>query len=158
MARTVVYDSDATGAGQARGPDGVASKIAKYVPAEFVSIATMFFAVFSVTGSGVWLFVGVGSLLNVMYLYSVSFSAKDTPNPRWYFYLLSAIAFVLWSMATIDTVAKAAGLSGSTSDGQRAFVLAFAAFSMPMLDTLFSSVRLPALGHRPLRHSKVTTQ
>ena len=140
MARTVVYAG--TKGDQARDPDGAASKIAKYVPAELIAIVTLFFSSFTTTGRTIWVVVAIGAVLNVVYLLSVSMSAKDTPSPRFYFYVLSAIAFVLWSMATIDVVAKEAGLSGSTSDGQRAFVLAFAAFAMPALDTLFSSIKL----------------
>ncbi|GAB3665197.1 hypothetical protein GCM10027596_30950 [Nocardioides korecus] len=140
MARTVVYAG--TNADQARDPDGPASKIAKYVPAELIAISTLFFSSFTITGRTIWVVVAIGAVLNVVYLLSVSMSAKDTPSPKLYFYVLSAVAFVLWSMATIDVVAKEAGLSGSTSDGQRAFVLAFAAFAMPALDTLFSSVKL----------------
>lgn len=153
MARTVVYAESApttadgtTGvratAADGRGPDGVASKIAKYVPVETVTLATFFFAVFDVDGFAVWVFVALGAALNVAYLLSVSRAAADTPNPRIQFYVLSAVAFVLWSLATIDTVAREAGLNGDTNSGQRAFVLALAAFSMPMLDTLLSA-RLP---------------
>jgi uncharacterized membrane protein YecN with MAPEG domain len=150
VARTVVYaektaTTDAEGrrtdgvAADGRGPDGVASKIAKYVPVETVTLATFFFAVFDLDGAAVWVFVALGAAVNVAYLLSVSRAAADTPNPRIQFYVLSAIAFVLWSLATIDTVAKQAGLDGDTNSGQRAFVLALAAFSMPMLDTLLSA-------------------
>ncbi len=137
MSRTILYEDASDG----RTADGPASKIAKYVPAEMVTIAMLFFASFSVSGTALWVFVAIGAGLNVLYLMSVSRGDTVTPNPKWYFYLLSSVAFVLWSLATIDAVAKEAGLSGSTSDGQRAFVLALAAFSMPLLDTLLGSRR-----------------
>jgi uncharacterized membrane protein YecN with MAPEG domain len=158
LARTVVYDTTHPGTSGSRGPDGVASKIAKYVPAELVSIATLFFAAFTLTGWRVWLFVAVGAVFNVLYLLSVSRAAKDTPNPRVYFYVLSAVAFILWSMATIDSVAAAAHLSGSTSSGQRAFILALAAFSMPMLDTLFSGSGTKGAGRSGSTQDKKETQ
>jgi hypothetical protein len=47
---------------------------------------------------------------------------------------------VLWSLATIDVVARAARLSGSTSDGQRAFILILAALIVPALDNVISSL------------------
>ena len=139
MARTVVYEATKTASGAARAPDGVASKIAKYVPVEMVTIATFFFSAFHVSGAPVWIFVGVGSALNVAYLASVARAATDTPQPKIQFYVLSAVAFALWAMATIDAVAKEAHLNGDTSSGQRAFILAFAVFSMPMLDTLLGA-------------------
>lgn len=137
MARTVIYD-DRTGAPTSRGSDGVASKIVKYVPVEMITLATLFFAAFPLTGRAVWFWVAGGAALNVGYLMSVSRAALDTPNPRPQFYLLSAVAFVLWSMATIDPVAAAAHLTGGSGSGQRAFVLTFATFSLPILDTLVS--------------------
>jgi hypothetical protein len=137
-----------TKAGGSRS-DGTASKIVKYVPVEVITISMLFFAAFSVSGSIVWLYVAIGALVNVLYLLAVAKSASKptgksrTPEPLPWFYLLSAVAYVLWAIATIDTVAEEAGLSGSTNDGQRAFVLTFAALSMPLLDTLFSSIQLP---------------
>jgi hypothetical protein len=74
-------------------------------------------------------------------------------EPRRYFYALSALAFVLWSLAVIDTVARAGHLTGSSGDGQRAFILTAAAFFIPMLDSLFSlpsrKASEPMAGHSP---------
>lgn len=139
MARTVVHPPETGGDGQvARGPDGFASKLAKYVPVEMVSIATMLFAVFSIRGPWVWFWVGVGAVMNAVYLWTVS-RQSDSPDPRLYFYVLSFVAFVLWSMATIDTVALQAGLNGSAEAGQRAFVLVLAALMVPAIDSALST-------------------
>ena len=145
MARTVVYDDlNGLNGPVTRGSDGVASKIVKYVPVEMITLATLFFAAFPLTGKAVWLFVAGGAVLNVGYLMSVSRAAVDTPNPRPQFYLLSGVAFVLWSMATIDQVAAAAHLTGGSGSGQRAFVLTLTTFSLPVIDTLVSRPSAPA--------------
>jgi hypothetical protein len=151
VARTVVYATKAVPtAGQegsdpalapARGPDGFASKIAKYVPAEMISIATLFFAAFHVTGRWVWVWVGLGAALNAFYLWTLS-RQPQVPAPPVFFFVLSAVAFVLWSMATIDAVAAAAHLGGDTSQGQRAFMFAFAALIVPALDAGLSALTL----------------
>ena len=145
MARTIVYGTPGSDDDQtitvARGPDGFASRVAKYVPAEMVSIAVLFFGVFKITGAAIWIYVAIGAVLNALYLWTVSRAAADTPNPRAWFYFLSALAFVLWSLAMIDAVAAEAGLSGDTSQGQRAFMLALTAFAIPALDTVLTAAR-----------------
>jgi hypothetical protein len=54
-------------------------------------------------------------------------------------YVLSIVAFVLWSMATIDTVAQELGLGGSTEEGQRAYMLLLAALIVPAVDSALSA-------------------
>ncbi len=127
--------ADASGARQDR--DGYLSKLAKYVPAEMITIATLFFANFALKGGWVWFFVAIGAILNMLYLFSLAVQAgksRRQPRPRIYFYPLSATAFVLWSLASIEAVASTSGLT----IGQRAFILAFAAFLVPAVDNLFS--------------------
>ena len=119
--------------------DGAASKMAKYVPAEMVTIATAFFAAFDPSSRSVWGVMGVGAVLNVLYLFSVAHNDTGTDVPQKRFYWLSAAAFVLWSAATIDEVAVWAHLD---KEIQRAFVLLAAAFILPLLD----SFRIPGRG------------
>lgn len=128
MARTVTED------------DGPASKMAKYVPAELVTIATAYFAAFDPGRTTVWIVLLLGAVLNVLYLYSVA-QHDDRSQPRIRFYALSALAFVMWSAATIEEVATRFGLD---ADDERAFVLLAAAFVLPLLD----SFSLPPLGRR----------
>lgn len=128
MARTVTAD------------DGPASKMAKYVPAEMVTIATAYFAAFDPGRTVVWIVLVVGAVLNVLYLYSVA-QHDDRSQPRTRFYVLSALAFVMWSTATIEEVATRFGLD---ADDERAFVLLLAAFVLPLLD----SFSLPPLRRR----------
>ena len=86
-----------------------------------------------------WFFVGLGALANVLFLFATALGLSDeTPRPRGYFYLLSAGAFVLWAIATIDIVQEAAGLTGDTADDKTAYILAATAFGLPLLDTVLS--------------------
>jgi hypothetical protein len=87
----------------------------------------------------------LGAVLNVLYLYSVSKSDQESGDPKGRFYWLSALAFVLWSAATIDEVATRFGLDTAA---QRAFVLSASAFVLPLLD----SAPLP---RRPARRREV---
>jgi hypothetical protein len=120
--------------------DDYLAKLAKYVPAEVVTIASLGFAAFPTHGTEVWWWVAAGAVVNVLYLLSTAIvQPAAAPRPRWYFYLLSALAFVLWAMAVIAPVRHEAGLTGTHQAAQQAFVLALAAFALPMLDTLLGA-------------------
>lgn len=121
--------------------DDYLSKIAKYVPAEMITLATLGFAAFSWTGGTLWVVVSIGAALNVVYLLSVALGQADkVPPPPFYFYVLSIAAFLLWTMATIDPVQKAAGIRGEDVETKKTFVLALAAFIVPALDTVAARV------------------
>ncbi|MFI7585472.1 hypothetical protein ACIB24_00180 [Spongisporangium articulatum] len=133
MARTVVYDQGN------RGADGYASKLAKYVPVEVITLATSFFAVFQVGRGWVYFWLAVATVANAVYLVAIGVQQPPETRPENYFYVLATFAFLFWAAATIDAVATTFGLSGGTGAGQRAFVLAFAALFIPAVDSLFSS-------------------
>jgi hypothetical protein len=144
--------AQAQAAGSAAGEDrdGYLSKLAKYVPVEMITIATAFFAAFTVKGWQVWLFAAIGAVLNVLYLFALATQQnrkRKQPRPRIYFYPLSAVAFMLWSLASIEAVASVAGLT----IGQRAFILTFAAFLIPAVDGAFSIFDQPGPQAKPAR-------
>ena len=117
--------------------DGIASKVAKYVPAEMVTIATAYFAAFDPSTGWILPILLVGATANVLYLMSVAKNDKEKGrDPLARFYVLSALAFGLWSAAMIDEVAAFFHLTGSSSDAQRAFVLSATAFALPLLDSV----------------------
>lgn len=150
--RTVVYErpkagtsvgADAKRASDTNGdplglrssePDGYAEKIAKYVPAELVSVTCLFFAAFELSDARILLILAFGALINVAYLFAMS----GQPAPRPEFYFLSALAFVFWAFAVVPQVRTYIGLE---EPSKQAFVLAGTAFAIPLLDTLFSKVR-----------------
>lgn len=129
--------AETTSASTTSSSDGYLDKIAKYVPAESVTITTLAFAAFKPTGALVWIVVAAGAVANVLYLYGTALQARSrVPMPRWYFYPLSAIALVLWAIAVINVVSIKAGIKGVNADAQKTFVLAAAAFFLPLLDTI----------------------
>jgi hypothetical protein len=113
--------------------DGVATKVAKYVPAEMVTVATGFFAAFDPNDRVLVAALLIGAALNVVYLLSVARADKTAQKPPQAFYALSAAAFLLWSASVIDEVAAFAHLD---TDPKRAFVLTFAAFALPLADSI----------------------
>lgn len=129
----------ATAADDQAPKDGYLAKIAKYVPAETITLVTVFFAAFTIKGGWVWVAVGVGALANVVYLMSTSLiNAATTPPPRSYFYVLSVAAFALWALAVIPVVQAEAGLTGSHLQARQTFFLALASFVIPALDTILT--------------------
>lgn len=120
--------------------DDYLAKIAKYVPAETITLTVAFFAAFTPTRGSVWYWVAAGAVLNVLYLFSVAVqSTSPGARPRPYFYLLSALAYVLWTMATVNAVETKAGI---TTDSKQLFILVLAAFVVPALDTILGSLRI----------------
>jgi hypothetical protein len=127
----------ANAAEDSKGEDGYLSKIAKYVPAETITLTTLGFAAFKPTGPGIWLWLALGSAVNGLYLFSVSLATVRTlPPPPAYFYVLAIAAYFLWAMAVVAPVQKQAGLTGSDAETKQTFVLASAAFVIPALDAI----------------------
>jgi hypothetical protein len=117
--------------------DSYVSKIAKYVPAEMTAVMLAFFAAFTIEGNWIWLFLGLGAVINVIYLFSIAVVQPVTQRPRTYFYGLSVLAFMGWAIAVLEVVQ---GKVGIDSEVQEAFVLAATAFLIPALDTVFGRV------------------
>jgi hypothetical protein len=120
------------------GKDDFLSKIAKYVPAETITITTLAFAALNPTGNDIWWILIAGAALNVLYLLSTALAAPKTPLPRWYFYFLSIPAYGLWAAAIIGAVGGKVGIGGADAEIEQTFVLALAAFLVPALDTIAS--------------------
>ncbi len=133
--------SPAAGSDVVSNSDDFATKLIKYIPAETITLATLFFGAWTITGRWVWFWVAVGAAVNIAYLYALTFASPQTTNPKLYFYFLSAAAFVAWAIGTVDVVEKAAHVSDSAKAG---FVLAFAAVAIPSLDLIFSAGPGPA--------------
>lgn len=121
--------------------DTYLDKLAKYVPAETVTITTLAFAAIQPSKNAVWWLVAGGAVANLLYLFGTALAARPkVPMPRWYFYPLSAAALALWAIAVIGPVGRKVGISGSNADTQKTFVLATAAFIVPLLDTIASGL------------------
>jgi hypothetical protein len=127
---------------QTPNSDGYLSKIAKYVPAETVTLTLAAFAAFKPDGNTVWVFLAVGALANVVYLLSLASNEAVAQRPRAYFYALSVLAFLGWSIAVIEFVQTKVGLNGDDADAQKAFVLAATAFLVPALDSILGKLKI----------------
>jgi hypothetical protein len=161
--RTIVYTGPsppqrsvrrgpATAAGGGAGDAALASRddllarIAKYVPAEMITLVTLGFAAFPPDGNTVWVFVAIGAVLNVIYLFGTALSTAGAPRPPWFFYLLSAAAFVGWALVTVDAVQEKAGLDGDNATTQQGFILLGTAIFIPLVDIFFSRIFVRAEG------------
>jgi hypothetical protein len=132
---------DKASVSETQSPDTYVSKIALYVPAETIAVLALLFAAFKPSGDVVWWWVAGAALANCVYLLSLAFGQpKTVPRPRLYFYFLSVVALVLWAMATLGPVKKAAGLTGTDGPAKQAALLALAAFIVPALDTVLTKL------------------
>jgi hypothetical protein len=119
--------------------DDYKTKLAKYVPVELVTLTATGFAVFNGTGAGIWAGLAVGALATPVYLFFTSLTLDPkTPRPRWYFYALSAAAFVAWLIGTTPEVASQMNLDSD----QAKYILTVAAFAIPGLDTALGYVKI----------------
>jgi hypothetical protein len=122
--------------------DGPLEKIAKYVPAEMITITTLAFAAIKPSGTDVWLLVAAGAAANMLYLFGAALQARKASKemPRWYFYPLSALALFLWALAVIPSVGSGFGFESGNEEAQKTFALAFAAFLVPLLDVIATGI------------------
>jgi len=128
--------------------DSLQTKLVKYVPAEVVSVSAAGFAAFNPTGDWIWFGLAVGALANVVYLFVAAAQQSDNaPAPRWYFYFLSAVAFVVWSIATISSIQSSMKLTESKAS----FILFAGAFGVPLLDSLFGVLEVSLRNVRSTR-------
>jgi len=122
--------------------DDYTSKIAKYVPAEVVAVSVAGFAAFNPTGRWIWGGIALGIGANLLYLIGSAVRLDPVSRPRWFFYILSAVAFLAWALATIPQVRSKFHLAGTDNDQKAAYILAAAAFGLPLLDTLGNSIEI----------------
>jgi len=117
--------------------DTIPTKLVKYVPVEVVTVFAAGFAAFNPTGDWIWFGLAAGALVNILYLFTTAASsAKTTPRPPVYFYVLSAGAFVVWAIATITSLQTAMHLSTDKA----AYILVAGAFGVPLLDSFLGVV------------------
>jgi hypothetical protein len=128
--------------GTQTGKDAYLEKIAKYVPAEVITLTTLAVAALNPGGDTIWWILAVGAVVNVLYLFGTALAASASPLPRWYFYALSIMAYAFWATAIIPQVGDKVGIGGDNAETEQTFALALAAFFVPLLDSIFTN--LPA--------------
>jgi hypothetical protein len=125
--------------------DDYLAKLAKYVPAEAITLATLGFAAIKPDGGAVWWVLAGFAVANVVYLLGTALAVQhDTPRPRAHFYLLSAVAFGLWAAAILTPVQEELGIGTADLETWQTFILAGAAFVIPALDSILTHVRIEA--------------
>ncbi|HVQ59240.1 MAG TPA: hypothetical protein VMS60_10095 [Solirubrobacterales bacterium] len=132
--------SQPTEEGTQAGKDSYLEKIAKYVPAEIVTLTTLAVAAFEPAGNTIWWIVGAGALMNILYLFGTALAATSTPLPRLYFYPLSMLAYAIWAAAIIPAFGSKVGIGGENASTEQTFALALAAFLVPLLDSIFTNL------------------
>lgn len=135
--------------------DSYIGKLAKYVPAELLSAASIVFAAFTPSGLTLFIALVVAAFINIAYLWTLGQFAKGEPPPRWYFYVLSALAFGCWAVVVLEPASNAFGIAGEDNAAKRAAVLAGAAFVIPFVDTMITA--LYAKRRRKSTHTADTT-
>lgn len=143
--------ADPTTEGTQAGKDAYLEKIAKYVPAEVITLTTLAVAAFQPTGGTIWWIIVLGGLVNVVYLFGTALASTDSPLPRWYFYPLSILAYGLWAAAIIPEFGDKVGIGGDNVEAEQTFALALAAFLVPLLDSIMTNLpgRLSAAKAEP---------
>jgi hypothetical protein len=131
---------DPTKDGTQTGRDAYLEKIAKYVPAEVVTLTTLAVAAFQPGGGTIWWIVLAGAVANVLYLFGTALAATDSPLPRLYFYPLSIIAYGLWAAAIIPAFGDKVGIGGDNVEAEQTFALALAAFLVPLVDSILTNL------------------
>lgn len=132
MARTVVHARpgvDAPGGG-----DDYLAKLAKYVPAEVVSL---FVTLVALTGDDktlllVW--TGVGLVATPLWFLFLARRQATNQQPRAYFYALATLAFAVWALGTTPALGDLFNLTDPIS----AAVLVLGVFFIPLIDGLLS--------------------
>ncbi|HEX6153073.1 MAG TPA: hypothetical protein VFZ19_06065 [Solirubrobacterales bacterium] len=135
-AATVAPPMESTKDGSQGGKDSYLEKIAKYVPAEIVTLTTLAVAALQPAGDTIWVIVLVGALANILYLFGTALADATTPLPRWYFYPLCLVAYAMWAAAIIPQFGDKVGIGGENAETEQAFALALAAFLVPLLDSI----------------------
>jgi len=139
--------ADGAAAGSQPAQDTIPKKLIKYVPVEVVTVSAGGFAAFNPTGTWLWAALALGAVVNVIYLFTTAATTlgDKLPRPHVYFYLLSALAFVVWGIATIAPVQKAMHLTAAKA----AYILVAGTFGIPLLDAFFTVIASSKLWQRP---------
>lgn len=121
--------------------DDYLTKIIKYVPAEIVAA----FAGLSAAAAAVddWAVVAVfvvGLIATPAFFYLSAHTLPKPDQPKLYFYGLTLVAFVIWSLAISENVRDQIDIDAQLSE----FLLVVGAFLIPFLDEMIT-ILLPRL-------------
>lgn len=94
------------GEGSDEAVDGYLEKLVKYVPAEIVTAFTLLATIASerATPALLWATFAFGIVTTPLLLYGTTRSKEQKHRPKFWMYLLSALAFVIWAVYMNDGV------------------------------------------------------
>ena len=115
--------------------DDYITKLIKYVPAEVVAAFTgLTAAAAAVNEDAVWWIFVIGILATVGYYYRSAYTLPQSDRPRPYFYVLSVVAFVIWSLAVNESIRGLFDMNARVSE----FFLVVGAFLIPFVDEMLT--------------------
>lgn len=164
MPRTIVYPSATQNkAAQTKGSevradgnestqsgDDYGDKLVKYIPGEVLAFFLPAWALFANEGTSEaestmtwrWIVFFVALVATVGYLLLRAPKQGETPAPPpWYFYVLSALAFVAWAIGTTDAGQVLFCLSSEVGSK---FIIMAAVLLIPMIDGLLTRYLPPS--------------
>lgn len=131
--------ADANG-GAPAGPrsattDPYSEKLVKYIPAEVIAVVIPLAALAGDRDTLLIAALIVGFLATPFYLWQKATGLTQDKKPKFYFYILSMIAFCVWGLTTTRLGGKV-GLDKTSAT----FILAVTVFAIPALDTVFGAI------------------
>ena len=120
--------------------DGYLAKIVKYVPAEVLSVFVALAAAASAVGREMVLGVFfVGLIATPAYFLVGSAKLPDHDKPRFYFYILAILAFVVWAFGVSEAVRTVFAMDAQVAE----ILLGLAALLIPLADELLTMLFSP---------------
>ena len=152
MIRTVVYRraaepemADAAARAQAAPtlPDGYLDRLVKYIPGETLALWLPLAAAAAASGKPwlLWVVFAAGLGATVLYLWLNGRALPADKRPMPHFYVLAAVAFVIWALGTSQPAADLFNLPGDVAN----VLLGLGVLLIPGVDQLLEAL----LGSRP---------
>ena len=113
--------------------DSYGDKLLRYIPAEVIGFYILAYPFMKDQGRAWQIIVFLVTLVGLLGWLIVRARAEET-KPRWWFFLLSAIAFVAWAIGTSTVGSDLFLLSQKMSQ----FTVMVAVFLVPLIDELLS--------------------
>lgn len=156
MIRTVVYPTPGSHAAEVQPADtprdSYGDKLVKYIPAEVIGFYVPAYALAKQVGTqgngaqgnwAQWVVLALCTLGTVGYLFV---RANQEKPPRWYFYLLSSLAFLAWALGTSMAGSELFQLENADVLGK--LIVTAAVFLIPLIDDLLTKL-LPVTAEAP---------
>jgi hypothetical protein len=148
MIRTVVYrraadhregaDAEVERQSAAESPDSYLDRLLKFIPAECLALWLPLAAAAATTGEVwlLWAVLAAGLFATVLYLWLNGRAQSQEKQPMPHYYVLAALAFVIWAIGTSEPTADLIGLSPAVAN----VLLGLGVLLVPGLDQLLEAL------------------